>query len=64
MSWIASYLAMQLLSRELVGATVSKEDFTEERLKAVLEKTLDPAKLRVVTLGPPPETVPQSEPRP
>ena len=63
MTMVLLNVALQWGLRELHGS-VGNEAITEERLKAVLEKALDPAKLRVVTLGPPPETVPQSEPRP
>jgi hypothetical protein len=52
--------ALQWGLREINGTATGDQEITEERLKAVLEKNLDPARLRVVTLGPPPET----EPRP
>ncbi len=48
-------LARQMVAKEMMGASVSDSDLKEENLRALLEKTLDPTKLRVVTLGPPPE---------
>jgi predicted Zn-dependent peptidase len=56
MPMILGNVALQWGLRELNGATPANEEITVERLKALLEKTLDAGKLKVVTLGPPPET--------
>ena len=57
-------LARQMVAKEMIGASVSDGDLKEEKLRAVLEKTLDLTKLRVVTIGPPPETESQTKPLP
>lgn len=59
MPMIFGNVALQWGMRELNGNAVGNEEITDERLKAVLEKTFDPAKIKVITLGPPPETEPQ-----
>jgi|CXWL01.1.fsa_nt_gi predicted Zn-dependent peptidase len=56
MPMVLGNAALQWGLRELNGAAADNDNISEKRLRAVLEKTLDPAKLRIVTLGPPPPT--------
>ncbi len=58
MPMVLGNVALQWGLRELNGTAPGNDEVTVERLKATLEKTLHPAKLKIVTLGPPPETGP------
>ena len=65
MPMVLGNVALQWGLRDMSGMSAAQHELppdwiTEERLTKLLKETLDPAKLRVVTLGPPPET----EPRP